>query len=249
MKVAYLGGGFAGWQRQRGQRTVQGELERALQRLFRLPVTVTGAGRTDSGVHAAGQVAHFDAPATIPLAGVRAALVHQLPADVRVLRLWRPPAGFHARRSALGKRYCYRIAWGPPLPPWDGLRTWMLPDRPDLEQMARVLRELTGCRDFASFASSGHCGHGDRGTVRTISGAAITCRGRRAVLAFEGDGFLRGMVRRMTGALVQVGRGTRPPAWVGNLLAGDPNQPAAPAAPAHGLTLEHVFYPPVLRRG
>jgi len=249
MKVAYLGGAFAGWQRQRAQRTVQGELERALQRLFRVPVTVTGAGRTDSGVHAAGQVAHFDAPLVVPLAGARAALVHTLPEDVRVLRLWQPPAGFDARRSATGKRYRYRISWGVSLPPWEELRSWRLPGRPDLDLMAQLLPGLVGCRDFAPFASTGHCGNGARGTVRTITGASLVNRGRRAALTFEGDGFLRGMVRRMVGALVQVGRGTRPPGWLRDLLAGRVMEPAAPAAPAHGLTLERVFYPARMLRG
>lgn len=249
MKVAYLGGGFAGWQRQGGQRTVQIELERALQRLFRVPITVTGAGRTDSGVHAAGQVAHFDAPEIVPLSGVRAALVHLLPSDIRVLRVWRPPAEFDARRSALGKCYRYRVAWGVPLPPWEELRSWRLPGRPDLDAIEAVLPGLVGCRDFAPFASTGHCGHGARGTVRTITGARLWRRGRRATLTFEGDGFLRGMVRRMVGGLIQVGRGTRPPEWLEELMAGAVTEPAAPTAPAHGLTLERVFYPAGLLKG
>ena len=242
MRVAYLGGGFAGWQRQRVDRTVQGELERALQRLFRIPITVTGAGRTDAGVHAAGQVAHFDAPLQIPLPGIRSALTHLLPPDVRVLAVWRVAREFDARRDALGKRYCYRVAWGPPLAPWLELRTWMLPHRPDLATMNAVLHRVAGCHDFAGFASTGHCGHGARGTVRTLTGTSLSVRGRRATLTFDGDGFLRGMVRRLVGATVQVGQGTRPDDWVSALLAGSLREPAAPAAPAHGLTLERVFY-------
>lgn len=242
IRVAYLGGGFAGWQRQRVDRTVQGELERALQRLFRVPITVTGAGRTDAGVHAAGQVAHFDAPLQIPLPGIRSALTHLLPPDVRVLAVRRVAPGFDARRDARGKRYCYRVAWGAPLAPWLELRTWMLPHRPDLATMVAVLDRVVGSHDFAGFASSGHCGHGARGTVRTVTGARLSIRGRRAAFTFDGDGFLRGMVRRLVGATVQVGQGTRSPDWVSALLAGSSGVPAAPAAPAHGLTLERVFY-------
>ncbi len=240
--VAYLGGGFSGWQRQADRRTVQAELERALERLCGRPTPVTGAGRTDAGVHATGQAAHCDVPAGIPARGLRAALNGLLPADVRVLRVRRVAATFHARRDATAKRYRYRLAWGATLDPWRALQTWQTPHRLDPAAMEAGAHVLLGTHDFTAFALSGHSGTGRRGCVRTVRAIALRQRGRRFGIVIEGDGFLRGMVRRIAGALVEVGRGAQPPAWVAALLADPATRPPAPTAPAHGLTLEKVFY-------
>jgi len=149
LELAYLGGGFAGWQRQPGARTVQGDLEAALAALYRTPVAVVGAGRTDAGVHAAGQVAHFDPPFAIPPSGIRSALNAALASDVRVLRARAVPAAFHARRGAAGKRYRYRLSWGAPLLPWEALRRASLPARPDVALMAAA-RHRPECRRGAA---------------------------------------------------------------------------------------------------
>ena len=242
LRLAYLGSGFAGWQRQLGRRTVQGTLEAALATLYGQPVPVVGAGRTDAGVHAAGQVAHFDAPFPIPAGGLVRALAGLLPAEVRVRRAWPVDASFDARRSALAKLYRYQIAWGPPLLPWEALRRWEVAHRLEVRSIRAGLAAVVGEHDFAAFASSGHSGRGARGTTRTITTARMSCRGRRVDLVVIGDGFLRGMVRRITGALVEVGRGARPPEWIAALLADPGTRPPAPTAPAHGLTLERVYY-------
>ncbi|OFV80303.1 MAG: tRNA pseudouridine(38-40) synthase TruA [Acidobacteria bacterium RBG_13_68_16] len=242
LKVSYLGGPFAGWQRQARARTVQGVLEQALETLYRRPVSVVGAGRTDAGVHAAGQVAHFDAPLPIPPAGVVSALNSLLPEDVRVLRAWRVPAEFHARRSALGKRYSYRLACGAVLPPWENLRRWQVNHSLDASALARGLSAVLGEHDFAAFALSGHSGRGVRGTVRVVTLAHLRVRGRRLDIVLDGDGFLRGMVRRIVGGLVEVGRGAQPPSWLVALLLDRRTGPPAPTAPPHGLTLERVYY-------
>jgi tRNA pseudouridine38-40 synthase len=242
VRLAYLGGSFAGWQRQPHTRTVQGIIEQALETLYRRPVKIVGAGRTDAGVHAAGQVAHFDPPLPIPPAGVANALNSLLPVDIRVLRAWVVPAEFHARRSALGKRYRYRLACGATLPPWEALRRWHVAQPLDPGTMAKSLASVPGKRDFAAFALTGHAGHGARGTVRTVTSARLVIRGRRLDLVVEGDGFLRGMVRRIAGALVEVGRGSQPSAWFGRLLIDPRTAPPAPTAPPHGLTLERVVY-------
>lgn len=242
--LSYLGGGFCGWQRQRLGRSVQGELEAALARLYGEPITTHGAGRTDAGVHAAGQVAHVDVPDRIPPTGLRSALNSLLGDDLRVMAVRRVSGDFHARASATGKRYRYRLAWGAPLPPWEAQRRWLLPGHPDLAAMADGLGAIRGTHDFAAFALSGHSGHGRRGTVRTVSLAELRPHGRQADLVIEGDGFLRGMVRRLTGALWELGRGARDRAWIEGLLAGTAPAPPAPTAPAHGLTLEKVLYPP-----
>ncbi|MGE5236111.1 MAG: tRNA pseudouridine(38-40) synthase TruA [Acidobacteriota bacterium] len=242
LRLAYLGGGFAGWQRQPRRRTVQGELELALARLYRAPVQVRGAGRTDAGVHATGQVAHFDPPFPIPPAGVREALNGILPADLRVRRAWPAGSGFDAHRSARAKRYRYRLAWGEVLDPWEALRSWEVPWPLALEDMRGALEAVVGTHDFAAFALSGHAGTGRRGTVRTVLSARLAGRGRRLALVIEGDGFLRGMIRRIAGALVEVGRGARPAAWFHLLVCESATRPPAPTAPARGLTLERVIY-------
>ncbi len=242
LRVAYLGGGFAGWQRQRAGRTVQGTLEKGLERVFGTPVETIAAGRTDAGVHATGQAVHLDAPLGIPPAGLTAALNGLLPDDLRVLRARRVPPAFHARRDAVAKLYRYRLAWGEVLEPWEALRTWQLPAAPDAARLAAAVRTVSGSHDFAAFASSGHSGTGQRGTVRTIRSARVLHRGRRLEVVLEGDGFLRNMVRRIVGAAVEVGRGARDDAWFAGLLAGSVRTPPAPTAPARGLTLEHVSY-------
>ncbi len=242
VRVAYLGRGFAGWQRQPRGATVQAALEDALARLYGAPVAATGAGRTDAGVHADGQVAHFDPPLAIPPAGVARALNAALPEDVRVVRAWAVPSSVHARRSARGKRYRYRLAWGPTLPPWEALRRAWVPHALDAPLMTSALAAALGEHDFGAFALSGHAGTGRRGTVRTVAAARLLARGRRLDIVVEGDGFLRGMVRRLAGALVEVGRGARPAGWFAALVREPATRPPAPTAPAHGLTLERVFY-------
>jgi len=242
LRLAYLGTEFAGWQRQSRAPTIQAVLEGALERLYGVPVPVTGAGRTDAGVHAAGQVAHFDPPLAIPLHGIGRALNATLPTDVRVMRAWSVPTSFHARRSAKGKRYRYRLSWGPILPPWEALRRVHLPHALVANLVAASLPETLGEHDFAAFALSGHAGHGRRGTVRTVTAARLYARRSRLDIVLEGDGFLRGMVRRIAGALIEVGRGAQPPAWFAALLREPATRPPAPTAAAHGLTLERVFY-------
>jgi len=242
LTVAYLGGGFAGWQVQPDARTVQGELQAALSRLAGRLVRATAAGRTDAGVHATGQVVHCDLPARIPPAGVRAALNAMLPQEIRVLRARRTTPDFHASRSALAKRYRYRIASGEALAPWEAQRAWLVPYRLDTAAMAAAAAEIAGTHDFTAFALAGHSGTGRRGCVRTVRAIAVRRRGRRLAVVVEGDGFLRGMVRRIAGALVEVGRGARGPEWVAALLAEPATRPSAPTAPARGLTLERVFY-------
>jgi tRNA pseudouridine38-40 synthase len=241
LRLAYLGADFAGWQRQRGQRTVQGEVERGLSQLYQAPIALTGAGRTDAGVHADGQVAHFDQPHPIPPYGVGRALGGLLPDDVKVLRVWPVPAAFHACRSATGKRYRYRLTTGVATP-WEALRRAQLPGTLDAELMRVCLDQALGEHDFAAFALAGHSGHGARGTRRRLAQARVTTRGRRFDIVLVGDGFLRGMARRLVGATVEVALGRQPVAWFGNLLSGHGARPPAPTAPAHGLTLERVLY-------
>ena len=242
LRLAYLGGSFAGWQRQPRNATIQATLESALEKLYGIAVPTSGASRTDAGVHAAGQVAHFDQPLAIPPHGIERALNSTLPAQIRVLRAWPVPASFHAQRSAMGKRYRYRISWGPVLPPWEALNRLWIPHPLDAPAVAASLPWTLGEHDFAAFALSGHAGHGRRGTFRTVTFARLLARGRRLDIVLEGDGFLRGMVRRIAGALIEVGRGAQPATWFAALVREPATRPPAPTAPPHGLTLERVFY-------
>jgi len=242
LTVAYLGSPFAGWQRQPGRSTVQGELETALGRVLGRPVErVVGAGRTDAGVHAAGQVAHVDLPAAVPPDDLRRALNRALPPAIRVRTLRPVAAGFHARRDAVAKRYVYRLRERPPTLPWIGLRTAVAPWTLDLDLLERTVRALPGTRDWASFTVPDP---GPGGTVRTLH-AVRTRRRRDGVdLEFVGDGFLRYQVRRMVGVALEVAAGERSAEDLDALLETPRPGAAIRTAVAAGLTLERVWYRP-----
>lgn len=258
LAVAYDGGGFSGWAAQPGRRTVQGELEEALARVLRVPVALTVAGRTDAGVHATGQVAHFDVPldawtgleagrrgrsaaAPSPSVGLVRRLAGVLPEDVRVRQAAPAADGFDARFSAVWRRYAYRVADSPaavdPLRRHDTLAWPRALSRP---AMAEASAGLLGERDFAAF-----CRRRDGATtIRALqrldwerdAGGVLTATVRA-------DAFCHSMVRSLVGALLAVGEGRRPPEWPGSLLAGTARSSEVAVAPAHGLTLVEVGYP------
>ncbi len=238
--VAYLGTQFHGWQRQLDQRTVQGELERALGKLIGDPATtVVGAGRTDAGVHAAAQVAHVDLAATIPPEGLVRGLNSILDPAVQIRSARMVSSVFHACKSARGKLYIFRARWAPASLPWADLRSaqvMRVEERAAFETAARL---LVGKHDWASFTVPNP---GRESTVREIFRVRLQPRREGIDLEFVGNGFLRYQVRRMVGALLEIGWGRR---TVGDLrtLIEHP-QPGAPiqTAPAVGLTLERVYY-------
>jgi tRNA pseudouridine38-40 synthase len=244
LTLAYDGTDFEGWQLQapaRRARTVQGAVETALARLNGgARVEVAGAGRTDAGVHAEGQVASFDLPRAIESARLARALNGLLPADVRALDVTLADPGFHARRSAISKLYRYVLDTGPvQLPTRRRIAAhvkWPL-DATVLEPAARL---FTGRQDFASLASSGGS---VRTTVRTVSRCSARYDGNTLVFEVEADGFLRKMVRSMVGGVIAVGRGAESvPGLAAALAARDRRAWPAPAE-ARGLTLVRVLYP------
>lgn len=238
--IAYLGTPFCGWQRQAGQRTVQGELEHALARAIRgEPPSVVGAGRTDAGVHARGQVAHVDLANDIPPAGVLRALNGLLPDEIRVRSVRRASADFHARRSARAKLYIYRARWRRPTLPWLGLRSATLRPLQDADAMERALALLCGRHDMASFTVTDPT---QGPTVRHLQRVWTVPRRHGLDLCFLGRGFLRYQVRRMVGAALEVAWQKRSEDDFRRLLDHPEAGQRITTAPARGLTLERVSY-------
>ncbi|MGH8901892.1 MAG: tRNA pseudouridine(38-40) synthase TruA [Egibacteraceae bacterium] len=242
--LAYDGAGFAGFARQPGQRTVQGVLEDALAKLAGVPVEVTVAGRTDRGVHATAQTVHCDIPAgarlLYDLDRARAALDAICSPDIGVWRVRRVPSTFDARFSATQRRYRYRICDAAAMSPLWRHDTWHLgPPALEADAMEAAGRHLLGEHDFSSFCRR----RGDGALVRRID--RLTVRRERAglvIVAIAGKAFCHQMVRSVTGCLVAVGRGKRPPDWVADVLAARDRQAVGHVAPPHGLTLVGVSY-------
>ena len=242
--LAYDGGGFRGFARQPDQRTVQGVLEQALSTLFGEPIATTGAGRTDAGVHASGQVAHCDVPAGSRYDGewarLRGALDHLCGQDVTIWRVRRVPASFDARFSAIQRRYRYRLCDAVAMDPGWRFRTWHVgPPALDREAMEAGGRHLLGEHVFASFCRKRE---GDA-LIRRIDRVAVRRGvGGLMVVGVDGAAFCHQMVRSVVGALVEVGTGRRPADWIAEALAAQDRSAAGPVAPPHGLTLTAVRY-------
>ena len=239
LRLAYRGTAYAGWQRQENALAVQEVVETALADLLGEPVTLAGASRTDAGVHAKGQVAHLDLPREFALSGLVHGTNHRLPADIRVLAAEKVPADFHARFSAVGKEYRYRLSLAPVVSPFDAPYCVQLERRVDLGALRNATDLLRGRQDFTAFALA-HGAHRD--PHRTIAEAEWLEREDELVFRVVGNGFLRGMVRGLVGTLLEVGAGRRSVASMGELLQGRPRSAAGPTAPAQGLILERVLY-------
>ncbi len=223
---------------------MQGTLQEVLGRVLGAPVSVLAAGRTDAGVHAEGQGISFRAATGIPPKGIAAAANALLPPDVAVLGLEPAPASFHATYAALGKVYRYEILSGRVPRPLLRRTTWRVPGELDVRRMRAAARLLVGRKDFRSFRTNPGAGEDRGSTVRHLRRLDVRRRGDRIVVEAEGDGFLYNMVRTLVGTLVQVGRGTWPPARAGEALLARDRRAAGPTAPARGLTLVSVAYPP-----
>ena len=253
LDLAYDGTAFHGWAAQPGLRTVQGVLEQALATVLRVPeVPVTCAGRTDTGVHARGQVVHLDVEPDVLVASAgrsedppAAALVRRLNGvlddDVRVHRAREVPEAFDARFGALWRRYAYRVADTPALvDPLTRTAVLAWPRALDLDAMNDAAARLIGEQDFAAFCKKRE----GATTIRTL----LDLRWDRdpaglAVATVRADAFCHSMVRALVGCLVAVGEGRRTAEWAGDVLAAAVRDPGVTVMPAHGLTLEEVAYP------
>ena len=242
MEVAYDGSAYLGFQIQNQGPSIQAELEKAVGYLACQPVRVNGSGRTDAGVHARGQVVHFDCAKPIPPPSMVRAMNTRLPEDIRVLSARIVPDGFDARRSAAGKEYRYFLYNAPILPPT--LRPfWAWDHKPiDEKAMADAAARFCGNHDFAPFSANPH--RELFTTVRHISSFTVKRSGPKIEFAVRGDGFLYKQVRSMVGYLIRVGRGAETPESVTELLdEAAPRTARVPTAPGRGLFLWKVFYP------
>lgn len=242
LAVHYDGGAFFGWQLQREERSVQGELERVLGRLFDRPARVLGSGRTDRGVHATGQVASVDAPPRWTPRELRRALNALLPRDVWIAGAWEVAPEFHPRYDALSRSYVYRVGLAEhSASPFAARWCWPLARSVDRAAMEEPTRVLLGDHSFRAFAKAGQEERGDRCIV-----AAAEWREWPLGLEFHvtANRFLHHMVRYLVGTLVAVGLHERPAEDVPALLGGAPGLLTSPPAPPEGLFLSHVRYPP-----
>ncbi len=239
--VEYDGTALAGWQIQpEPARTVQGLLVAAVTRITGIAATVNGAGRTDAGVHAEGQVASTAIATRLGPAELQRALNALLPWDVAVCEVSVVPDSFHARRDAHSKLYVYRLWTGTARSPLRARNALWIRAPLDLDAMRAAARFVVGTHDFSAFRGAGSA---VVGSVRTLSRVEIHGAGGGDVaLHFEGNGFLRYMVRNLVGTLLEVGRGRRAPAAIPALLAARDREQSGPTAPAQGLTLVRVRY-------
>ena len=247
LRIAYDGTDFHGWQRQPELRTVQGVIEQAVRRVVRHQVELVGSGRTDAGVHAAGQVASFVTTCELPAPRLRYAIGARLPKDVSVIALREVHPDFHATFSATGKLYRYRIfnARHRPVEQLAQRYTYHFWQPVELARIQAAARYFIGKMDFSAMASKGP----ERTTmVRTVLRCEAIRRHAEIVIDVEGKGFLYNQVRNMVGTLLEVGRGRWEPGHVAQILAGRDRQQAGPTVPARGLSLKWVRYPAELLR-
>lgn len=238
--LSYKGTNYAGWQVQKNGLTVQEVLENALFKLTGTQIRTTCAGRTDSGVHARGQVAHFDIETTIPAEKLPFVLNTMLPRDIRVLQAEEVPPTFNARYSAKGKRYIYNIYNSPHSSALNYEYTMHVPQKLDLDKMQQCAKRIEGTHDFKAFCAQGSSA---KTTVRTVYGITIKeCEDNLIQIIVEGNGFLYNMVRIIAGTLIEAGKGKLTPEDIDNILLLKNRSLAGFTAEPQGLVLDEVFY-------
>lgn len=238
--LSYDGTRFVGWQVQPNGRSVQSEVEKALETLHKAPRRVTAAGRTDAGVHARAQVVSFAEERPLPLSAYVKGMNALLPEDVAVRSASIEPDGFDARRSARGKRYRYVIENAPSREPLGRLQAWQLFVPLDVAAMREAARHLLGRHDFAAFQAADCASDHAVREVRRLD--VLGEANRRIEVVVEATAFVKHMVRNIVGTLVEVGQGKRKPESIPELLGRGDRREAGRTAPPQGLFLEEVFY-------
>ena len=244
LTLQYDGTAYVGWQRQESGTSIQSLIEDALARIEGVAVSVQGSGRTDAGVHALGQTASVVLGSAIELPILLRALNAVLPPDVRVIGIEDAGVehGFHARFSAVGKIYEYRIVNAPVVSPFLQRYVWHVPQPLEIDTMREASQALLGAHDFAAFQGSGSVVQTTHRVIRAIEWQDGGGYDLPLVMRIEGDGFLRHMVRNIVGTLVEVGAGRWPVRRVADALASRDRSQAGPTAPARGLFLVRVLY-------
>lgn len=240
LALEYCGTGFCGWQSQPSGCGIQDAVEAAVAAIAGMPVPVVAAGRTDTGVHAAFQVAHFDVAVTRPLSAWVRGVNSHLPPGIAVLWARAVPDDFHARFAAMARGYRYLLLNHPVRPGLAASRVGWHHRPLDAARMQEAARMLLGQHDFSAFRAA-ECQA--KSPVKTLTRAQIARRGDYLVCEFEADGFLHHMVRNLMGSLILVGAGVRPPEWLGEVLASRDRTRAAPTFDAAGLYLDRIRYP------
>lgn len=238
--IAYDGTSYCGWQLQPGKPTIEAAINKALKDLLGEDITVIGASRTDSGVHALGNVAVFDTESRIPPEKICPALNQRLPEDIRVQSSVEVPVEFHPRRVISQKTYEYRILNRKMALPTERLYSTFIYNPLDVDLMQEAANELIGCHDFKSFCSVKTQA---LDTIRTIYQLKVTRVGDNITISVTGSGFLYNMVRIIVGTLIEIGRGVYPPSKMKQILKGCDRSLAGPTALPQGLTLIQIEYP------
>jgi tRNA pseudouridine38-40 synthase len=237
--IEYFGKNYCGWQKQANQPSVQGTIEDALYTLYAQPIKIYGSGRTDSGVHALAQSAHFDAPETIPADRLHLALNRILPQDIRVKSARKVPSDFHARFDVKEKTYIYKFyVADTPSPIRAHTHVQLLPSV-DIAKMQNACRLLTGTHDFAGFSATGS---DVKDTVRTVKAAGFLSDGEEVTFTITADGFLYNMVRIIVGTLMDIGKGKKSEECINLIFQGKGLEHRGETAPPQGLYLHSVRY-------
>jgi tRNA pseudouridine38-40 synthase len=247
LTIEYAGTRYSGWQIQKNAKTIQGEIDRAVRTITgRKDFEVYGSGRTDAGVHAAGQVAHLDVSTNLPAESLRRRLNDELPADINILAADQVPHRFHARHDATGRRYLYQIARRRTA--FSKAFVWWVKEPIDLDRMRTAAAAFVGMKDFRSFAErdaerqTAPGSEPAKSTLVLVDRLDIVEDGALVLVVIEGSHFLWKMVRRIVGVLVEIGRGGLDPGVVHELMRDESAVPAKLTAPPSGLFLERVHY-------
>jgi len=240
--IEYDGTNFQGWQSQKRGRTVQQEIEKALRTILKKDVKIYGSGRTDAGVHALGQTANFKEDFTIPVERIPYALNSILPEDISIRSAQEVPDHFHARYSATGKKYIYKIYRAPFRSALFRNYAYFIPEPLDIEKMRKASEYFIGEHDFAGFMASKS---GVFDTVREIYELKIHASGDWITIEIKGNGFLYNMVRIIVGTLVEVGKNKIPVDHIPQIIRSGERKKAGPTAPPQGLYLAEVYYDPI----
>lgn len=242
LTIAYDGTSYGGWQIQPNAPSIQALIQDALQIALRAPISVTGSGRTDAGVHALGQTAHFSFEGPCDLKRLQASLSGLLPPDIRIRQIEKVPDDFHARYSAKGKIYHYHLHLEQPPSPFKRLYSTPIHHPVDLDLLKQAAALFVGTQDFTSFANEAHLSAAARNPIRTLKRLDLVAEPGGICLEFEGNGFLYKMVRNIVGTLLEVSSGKRALEEIPALFLAKDRRLAGKTAPPQGLFLIHVFY-------